>query len=285
MPTYGTDTVANTLMTSLLAGEDFNLPDLDLSGPAFAFPAETGELYADINRVSNADLTSKAVGGSGTFDTVMAGIDAHLKREYEAGRITGAEYAKVYVALTESALGNSVQFLLGKEQSYWQALAAKYQAQAQRIGVITAKVQLETAKVQLQALGYEVLANGANYALTKAKIATEDAQYGAALYNLTNILPEQLKMVKEQAEAQRAQTLDTRFDGSAVAGSVGKQKDLYSQQITSYQRDAEIKAAKLFSDAWITQKTIDEGLLAPTNFQNSSIDAILGKLKITNNLT
>jgi hypothetical protein len=285
MPTYGSDTVANTLMTSLLAGEDFNLPDVDLSGPDFAFPVETGELYADIDRVANEDLTSKAVGGSGTFDVVMAGIDAHLKREYENGRITGAEYSKVYVALTESALGNSVQFLLGKEQSYWQAMAAKYQAQAQRIGVITAKVQLETAKVQLQALGFEVLANGANYALTKAKIATEDAQYGAALYNLSNILPEQLKMVKEQAEAQRAQTLDVRFDGSAVSGSIGKQKELYTQQITSYRRDAEVKAAKIFSDAWIAQKSVDEGLLAPTNFQNATIDTVLSKIKTANELT
>ena len=65
---------------------------------------------------------------------------------------------------------------------------------------------------------------------------------------------------------------------------MGKQVDLYSQQITSYQRDGEVKTAKLFTDAWITMKTMDEGLLPPTNFQNTSLDAILGDLKTLNGL-
>ena len=98
------------------------------------------------------------------------------------------------------------------------------------------------------------------------------------------MLPQQLKLIIEQTEAQRAQTLDTRTDGTVVKGSVGKQKELYSQQITSYQRDAEVKASKLFTDAWITQKTIDEGLNPPNGFTNASIDTILTKLKSNNGL-
>ena len=69
-----------------------------------------------------------------------------------------------------------------------------------------------------------------------------------------------------------------------IRGSVGKQKDLYTQQITSYQRDAEVKAAKLFTDAWITQKTIDEGLLAPGAFRNESVNVILRNIKANNNI-
>ena len=83
---------------------------------------------------------------------------------------------------------------------------------------------------------------------------------------------------------QRAQTLDTRSDGSTVVGAVGKQKDLYSQQIKSYQRDSELKAAKLFADAWTVQKTVDEGFVAPANFQNPSLDSVLGHIKTNNNL-
>jgi len=85
---------------------------------------------------------------------------------------------------------------------------------------------------------------------------------------------------------QRAQTLDTRSDGvTDVEGVLGKQKDLYTQQITSYRRDAETKVAKLFTDAWITMKTIDEGLSPPTGFTNASLDEILGVLKVNNDLT
>ena len=284
MTTLGADLLANELLPSVLNGKSFPLPTVDLNSAAFQLPAATGPLFANITKLTNADLTSGVVGGSGVFDALMAGIDAHLKREYEANRITGAEYSKVYIALVEAALSNATQFLLAREQAYWQAEGAKYQAQTQMFGVVSAKVGVETAKVQLQLASYQAMGAEADYALTKIKLATEDVSYGTAKYALTNIAPEQLKLVKEQAEAQRAQTLDTRSDGGAVTGSIGKQKDLYTQQITSYQRDAEVKAAKMFIDSWITQKTIDEALTAPSTLQNASVDAILSDIKTLNGL-
>ena len=98
------------------------------------------------------------------------------------------------------------------------------------------------------------------------------------------MLPTQRELVTEQIEAARAQTLDTRSVGLPVSGAIGKQKELHSQQITSYKRDAELKAARPFIDAWITMKTVDEGLLPPTNFTNTSLDQILGTLKARNEL-
>ena len=77
--------------------------------------------------------------------------------------------------------------------------------------------------------------------------------------------------------------MDTRTDGTTViTGLLGKQKALYEQQITSYQRDAEIKMARPFIDAWITQKTSDEGVLAPNNFTNAQLDQILSHLRTQN---
>ena len=104
-------------------------------------------------------------------------------------------------------------------------------------------------------------------------------------FTLDYLLPAQHQMVLEQVEGARAQTMDTRSDGTTpVVGLIGKQKDLYSQQITSYQRDAEVKAAKMFIDTWVTQKTIDEGLLAPASLQNASIDTVMQRIKTNNNL-
>ena len=110
-------------------------------------------------------------------------------------------------------------------------------------------------------------------------IANETAEY-----NKNTMLPAQLKLTQEQTETQRAQTLNTRTDGSTVVGYVGKQKDLYSQQIDSYKRDAEIKAAKLVSDGWMTQKTIDEAALTPSSFQQNMVDAVLQHVKRNNGL-
>lgn len=269
---------ANRLLEELTKGDDFTLPDIDMSGPEWDIPGgDDSPIFGAIDKISNESLTTREVGGSGTFDALMESAHNHLKAEFKANRITGGEYTKAYIAMMESCMSNAVQFLLGRDQAYWAAALAQIQA-------VTARVTLATSKAQFVLAKLQALSAKSEYALTKMKIATESETYCAALFNASQMLPQQLKLITEQTEAQRAQTLDTRSDGTTVTGSVGKQKELYSQQITSYQRDAEVKASKLFTDAWITQKTIDEGLNPPNGFTNASIDTILTKLKSNNGL-
>ncbi|QXV71901.1 virion structural protein [Escherichia phage U1G] len=269
---------ANRLLEELTKGDDFTLPDVDMTGPEWDIPGgDASPIFGAIDKISNESLTTREVGGSGTFDALMESAHNHLKAEFKANRITGGEYTKAYIAMMESCMSNAVQFLLGRDQAYWAAAMAQIQA-------VTARVQLATSKAQFVLAKIQALSAKSEYALTKMKIATESETYCAALFNADQMLPQQLKLLTEQTEAQRAQTLDTRSDGATVTGSVGKQKELYSQQITSYQRDAEVKASKLFTDAWITQKTIDEGLNPPNGFTNASIDTILTKLKSNNGL-
>lgn len=269
---------ANRLLEELTKGDDFTLPDIDMSGPEWDIPGgDDSPIFGAITKVTNESLTTREVGGSGTFDALMESAHNHLKAEFKANRITGGEYTKAYIAMMESCMSNAVQFLLGRDQAYWAAALAQIQA-------VTARVTLATSKAQFVLAKLQALSAKSEYALTKMKIATESETYCAALFNVNQMLPQQLKLITEQTESQRAQTLDTRTDGAAVKGSVGKQKELYSQQITSYQRDAEVKASKLFTDAWITQKTIDEGLNPPNGFTNASIDTILTKLKSNNGL-
>lgn len=280
----GAEIEANALLTSLIEGVDFAIPEVDLTGSEFNMPV-LGEIGLPVSKLTNADLTTGVVGGTGTFDVLMTGLAAHLKGEFDKQRITGEQYAKVYIALTEGAMSNAVQFLLGRDQAYWQAITAQLQAQVAQAAVVTARVQLETAKVQLQALRYEVQTQKATYALTKMKLASESVAYCIAQYQLEQMLPAQLLMLQEQGEAQRAQTMNTRTDGvTAVVGAMGKQKDLYEQQIDSYKRDAETKAAKMFIDAWITMKTIDEGVLPPENFTNLNLDEVLTIVRANNGL-
>lgn len=269
---------ANRLLEELTKGDDFTLPDIDMSGPEWDIPGGDGSpIFGAITKITNESLTTREVGGSGTFDALMESAHNHLKAEFKANRITGGEYTKAYIAMMESCMSNAVQFLLGRDQAYWAAALAQIQAVTARVTLATSKAQFVLAKIQ-------AISAKSEYALTKMKIATESETYCAALFNADQMLPQQLKLITEQTEAQRAQTLDTRTDGTVVKGSVGKQKELYSQQITSYQRDAEVKASKLFTDAWITQKTIDEGLNPPNGFTNASIDTILSKLKSNNGL-
>lgn len=319
----GAEAEGNSLFQTLTAGVSFEIPQIDVTGPSFQIPGGMdSELYKEVTRIANSELTTTTLDGTGTFDVLMRGFKAHLKEEYNQSRITGAEYTKAYTALVESAMAQGVQFLLGKDASFWQAMSAQIQA-------ITAKLQLETARVRHTTAQLEALNQEATFALTKMRLANENMQYcigkfnheqmlpaqktgqdianrtavynldmimplqkvglehsnSTALFNLQTMLPQQHELLVEQTEVQRAQTLDTRSDGITVVGTVGKQKDLYSQQIVSYQRDSELKAAKLFADAWTVQKTVDEGFVAPANFQNPSLDSVLGHIKTNNNLT
>ncbi len=302
----GAEVLANDLLTALTTGVDFTLPTVDFSDILFNIP--TAEVGITVSRLTNEELTTGVVNGTGTFDVLMKGLTAHLTKEFESGRITGEQYAKAHIALTEAAMGQAVQYLINRDTTYWQAITARLQAQIAQTQVISARVELESAKLKYEALRTEALTSQANFALAKMKLSVESVNYCTAQYTLENMLPTQKLMLdaqlagqllqnatldytllnmlptqklmlEEQLEAARAQTLDTRRDGTTIIGLLGKQKALYSQQIISYQRDAETKVMKIFSDAWIVMKGLDEGLLPPTAFTNASLNGMLEDLK------
>lgn len=223
---------------------------------------EDSPLLTKIPSITNEELTEGVTGGAGTFDTLMASVRSHLAREFDKGRISGAEYTKAYIALTEASLGNSVQFLLQRDSAHWQAINAQ-------IDAITARANLDLVAAQVELTGAEIILKHKQIELMSQEILNKQ-QEG--------------KLIQEQVEVQRAQTLNQRTDGATVVGAIGKQKDLLTQQIESYQKDAEVKAGKLWIDSWITQKTIDEGLTPPTAIANNAVNSVMNTIKASNNL-
>lgn len=303
----GAETEANALLATLLAAEDVTLPAINYDADAFEMPDSiTDNLQKLVITLKPEEITTGSIDGSGVFDIIMKGMKAHLQEEYQKSRITGAEYTKAYIALVDGAMNQSVQFLINKDQVFWQAQTAQ-------IAAYTARMQFEAAKMALATAKFQALTAKSEYGLTKMKISSESMAYctakfqldfimpkqleqltfqtiGAGIqndtgtYQLTTLLPAQKLQLDEQTNAQRAQTSNTRLDGTPIVGVLGKQIALYDQQIVSYQRDAEVKSAKLFTDAWITMKTIDEGLLPPANFENAQLNLILQTLIDNNNL-
>jgi hypothetical protein len=272
----GAEIVADGLMDALLLGEDFNIPVVDLDDPAFNFPTNIGDpLYNQVAKLTNEDLTSRTVNGAGTFDAIMASQAAHLQAEFVAGRIVGGEYTKAYSALAQAAASQAIQYLLGKDQAYWAAVVAQGQA-------LTARVQLEIAKAQLASALIEANNQRATFALNKIRLANEDAQYGILKYTLDTKLPAEVVVITEQGEAQRAQTLDTRSDALPVAGSVKSQKDLYAQQVISYQRSSEVNGAKVWIDAWTADSALQDSPILPTAFTAANISSVLTAIKTNN---
>lgn len=256
--TFKSDDTALDLLQSITGKLDFTVPNVDFNDPYFQLTPDLLKLLHDpVDKLTVDTITVRQIDGSGIFDGFMKTFSVHLIDEYKNKRLTGAEYAKAYTALAGLAMQCAVQFALGKDKAFWDAINSQ-------IGAINANVNNAMAKVQLAIAQAQAHQNRANYALTVEKLATEDAQYA---------------LVKENYEATRAQTLDIRSDNQKVVGSIGKQKDLYTKQIWAYERDAECKAAQIFSNAWITQKGIDEGLLAPANLQNAAVNDVLSVMR------
>lgn len=73
----------------------------------------------------------------------------------------------------------------------------------------------------------------------------------------------QQDLLTAQTNVQRAQTYDTNTDTTPVAGIMGTQKLLYTQQIQSYKDDGQNKAVKVVADLWTSAKALDDATQSP----------------------
>ena len=61
-------------------------------------------------------LTTERLDGSGVFDVLMRATKVHLAEEYDNSRITGNEYATVYLGALTAVLQTSIQYMLQEHQ-------------------------------------------------------------------------------------------------------------------------------------------------------------------------
>lgn len=201
-----------------------------------------------ITPITNEDLTTKVVDGTGIFDELMTAANAHLDSQFKNERITGTQYAEVYLGQLQAVLANAVQFLIERDKTYLNNLLINAQIDLANKQVELAEKQIEQADKQLELLEKQIELQQAQSDLARQKIKTEIAQIA-----------------------------DT-VDGVAVGGVIGAQVALYKQQRESFLRDAEQKSLKILADTWITRKTIDDGVEVPVNFDTAALNAFTQKV-------
>lgn len=283
--------------------------DLITTPPTFT-PVAVGNIpsltLADLTAGDNT-LT-----GAGAFDVIMKAINKHLDAQFKTGNIAQSERAKMYVAALELALSQGASYVVAANTAAWNGETNKRQAELLEIQKATtaqehAKAILDTitaklgmAKLQIEAntaLGglvatkvkigdvfHDIVNKEAQQELLNEQIDAARAQTKETLRNGggavagqiaidKNLKNKQITLVDEQIDAARAQTKNTITGGvTPVGGILGSQKALYDQQKTSYIHDSMNKAAKMLSDAWTTQKTVDDGWTPPTAFLNAYLD-------------
>ncbi len=78
-------------------------------------------MIADINDFSNGSIDNSNPqdpkwNGTGVFDIIMKAANENIKIQNQTSRITGAEYAEVYLGTMQSAIAEAMKFLLNKDQ-------------------------------------------------------------------------------------------------------------------------------------------------------------------------
>lgn len=72
-------------------------------------PLNIVDITADTARIS--DLTTCAIGGNGVFDKLMTSAKLYIEDEYNSNRITGKEYATVYLGVITGVMQSAIAFL------------------------------------------------------------------------------------------------------------------------------------------------------------------------------
>jgi len=301
------------ILENITAGLDFTIPDVDFDDDIYNIPQEIIDaLRTPPDKLTPGLLTERKVDGNGMFDQLMTAFKVHIMEEYDSGRITGAEYTKAYIALSQAALQYAVQYLLGRDQAYYGALSALLQGFVTGINANIAKVQLAIAQAQAHQ-------HKAQYAGTVLALAVNDAQrdlvgeqtkHAIAQTALVeeqqeqvhaqtsdtkkdgstsvtgimggniNLLKQQKILTQEQTEQTHAQTSDKRMDGTTpVSGYTGNQNSLLKMQVQAFKNDAVLKGAKVFADSFATQASMGTATVAGTGLDAAGVNSAITKLQ------
>lgn len=156
------------------------------------------------------EVTTGAINGTGTFDVLMRTVDTHIQEEHSSGRITGNDYATVYLGALQSTLTQAMSFVLQQQQS---------DKQAELLGaqVISSGIQDSLVTQQTLNLVSDELGIDANTALTeqqKANLINENLLL-LAKTSLTG--QQELNLVSEELTIDAKTSLTTQQELNLVS--------------------------------------------------------------------
>ena len=118
--------------------------------------------------------------GSGIFDVIIKAANENIKIQHKTSRITGAEYAEVYLGTMQSAISEAMKFVLqndtlAKELELKQAQIAKIDAERDLVNAQIAAFGAQQAK-ELELKQAQINKLTADKALTDAQTLAYPAQ-------------------------------------------------------------------------------------------------------------
>jgi hypothetical protein len=225
--------------------------------------------------ISNADITQASslttstdgkytVTGSGIFDDLMEAANTHLSAQFNLGRITGKDYATVYLGAIQSSLQGSVQFILGKQQADKQSDLLTKQIlteEKKTLDIVNqttnrsaAQTTSESNAVQQRLLIINQSATELKKALDLVSTTTVRNTQSTKDGNLKDAQKDKVtneKILLAQKEiTEYAQTQQTTKVAPNASSILGKQAELYEEQAKGFKWNADQKYLDTLLRAW-----------------------------------
>ena len=254
----------------------------DLTDGAAGGSGVFDKIMASVNSHVESQYHKGIIGQSEVASVYIAAIQAAMPQAIQF--LLSAEQsfwaAKLVQIQAQNAYLERARLVAEVETAKLTAYRAQAEAYAAQVNAITSQMVYANSKMQLTKTLQEINTS-------EAQQAVAEAQYDAAYVQTHNTLPgggtplghtsrefalkdaalvtatKQQGLLDAQTNVQRAQTYNTNADGSTVTGVIGVQKNLYTQQIQSYQDDAKNKAVKMIADLWTSAKALDDAVPSP----------------------
>lgn len=121
------------------------------------------------------------------------------------------------------------------------------------------------------------LAQAAQYVVSSYQASANDELIAAQIRKINKdieMVDEQMKLLGYQGIAEQAKYLDT-VNGITIAGTIGKQKDVYAAQAKGFKDSALQSAAKTMIDTWAVRRSTDDA--TQTTPESKLYDGNIGK--------
>lgn len=179
------------------------------------------------------ELTTAEIAGTGVFDVLMRSVKNHVQEEHAKSRITGKEYATVYLEALQSTMAQSVEYLLrtktlgfeldnlGKQGVLLdhQAEIAIKDAQLKFAQIAQTQAQTElteqqtkSAEAEAHKIPVEIALLHSNLELASvekdlriAQVGLAETEKDIAVYNLANKTPVEVELLQAQTDNAQSQ--------------------------------------------------------------------------------
>lgn len=141
----------------------------------------------DIKPKTIRDFTTGTNNGTGVFDIMMTAVEGHIQEEYKSQRITGSNYAQIYLQSLQTVLQVAGQFTLSQDQTW---------------------LELEKLKLERDKLAYEIEKLKADAELARAQVEIAKAQI--------EVEKAKLPLIKAQTLVEQSKVMDIIDSGESV---------------------------------------------------------------------